>query len=50
MSSATIDQIVALVAEELADVSRNARADDKHGMCRLLQQLAAEPGQNWQER
>ncbi|WP_309484560.1 tyrosine-type recombinase/integrase [Streptomyces himalayensis] len=50
LSSATIDQIVALVAEEFTDVSRNARADYKHGMSRLLQQLAAEPGQIWQER
>jgi hypothetical protein len=50
LSSATIDQIVALVAEEFADVSRNARADYKHGMRRLLHLLAAEPGQTWQER
>lgn len=50
LSSAPSDQIVALVAEEFADVSRNARADYKHGMRRLLHLLAAEPGQTWQER
>ncbi|MEV6993140.1 hypothetical protein AB0N87_28720 [Streptomyces sp. NPDC093228] len=50
LSSATIDKLVALVAEEFADVSRNTRADYKHGMRRLLHLLAAEPGQTWQER
>ncbi|MFF0087378.1 hypothetical protein ACFYR1_48215 [Streptomyces canus] len=50
LSSATIDGIVSLVAKEFADVSRNARADYKHGMRQLLDVLAAEPGQTWQER
>ncbi|MFE2993000.1 hypothetical protein [Streptomyces sp. NPDC059262] len=50
LSSTTVDQIVALVADEFADVSRNARADCKHGMRRLLHRLAAEPGQTRQER
>ncbi|MEU6192778.1 site-specific integrase [Streptomyces sp. NPDC047061] len=50
LSSASIDQIVALVAEEFADVSRSARADYKHGMRHLLQQIASEPGESWQER
>ncbi|HEX8858343.1 MAG TPA: hypothetical protein VGC06_04485 [Actinomycetes bacterium] len=50
LSRASAEQIVGLVVERFADVSRSTLADYKHGMRRLLELLAEQPGQTWQQR
>src|SRR6266700_1453925 len=50
LSAATAEEVISAVGEAFAGRNRNALADYRHGMRRLLEILQQQPGGTWQER